>query len=554
MNDNGLMKKGFSIHVSPNDIEVNSFISKEYDNFYHQSAQLDFLFEGVLLNKQKLLNQFALKDFQTLIQELYINKKEQIIKLFDGEYRGLIVDKIQKKIFVFTNITSTQRVFHGRFNNQLFVDTSLVRLNETLKKIGISTQPDLESLYQLLCFSNMPERKTPIQNIQKLLDGHYLEVNSENRSFKEIEYFSLAETPLFSGSKEKAIDQIHDIFSEAVLMEYEKDSELGKDQLALLSGGLDSRVAMMYALQNNQKPGNALCFSQSEYFDHTISKKIAADYGIHYEFIPLDGGQYLKKINEVTEISEGMVFYTGGIHVSHAVEKMQYENFGLFHSGQIGDGILGGFNTEPKRKKPTTFKIVEFPQFLPKVKDSLDDILKNYETEELFLYRNIAYNRTLLGAHVFQQKRYQTSPFMGKDFLQFAISLPEEWKFSHRFYLEWINKHCKEATKYRWERTLLKPDAHWKTKFGDQFLKRGYNLLINKVFKSPQNSSMYPYQFYFDNDAGIRDYYQKYFKDNFYRIEEYQELSKDISSLFASSDFNTKTKAINILSIFKLYF
>ena len=548
------MRKGFSINISANKTEVNSFISKEYDNLYHQSEQIDFLFEGVLLNKQKLLNQFALKDFQTLIQELYISKKEQIIKLFDGEYRGFIVDKIQSRIFVFTNITSTQRVYHGRFNDQLFVDTSLVRLNETLKNAGITTQPNIESLYQLMCFSNMPEQKTPIQNIQKLLDGHYLEIDPENGVCTEKEYFNLADVALFSASKEIAIDQIHDVFSEAVLMEYEKDTELGKDHLALLSGGLDSRVAMMYALQNNQKPGNALCFSQSNYYDHSIAEKIAADYDIHYEFIPLDGGKFLTKIDELTQISEGMVYYTGGIHVSHAVEKMQYENFGLFHSGQIGDGVLGGFNTEARRKRPTTFKIVEFPKFLPKVKDSLIEILKNYETEELFLYRNIAYNRTLLGAHVFQQKRYQTSPFMAKDFLKFAISIPEEWKFNHRFYIEWINKHCKEATKYRWERTLLKPDAHWKTTFGDKFLKRGYKLLNNRVLKSPQNSSMYPYQFYFDNDSGIRDYYQKYFDENFYRIEEYQELSKDVFSLFESNDFNSKTKAINILSIFKLYF
>ena len=548
------MKKGFSINISAQEIEVNSFISEEYDNFFLKSEQFDLLFEGVLLNKQKLLNEFALKDFETLIRELYLYKKEQIIKLFDGEFRGFIYDKIQKKFFVFTNVTSTQRVFYGTFNGQIYIDTNLIRFNQTLKNSEIVTQPDIESLYQLLCFSNLPERKTPIQNIRKLLDSHYLEVDCNDVVYKEIEYFSLTEIPRFSGTKEKAIDCIHDVFTDAILMEYQKDTELGKDHLALLSGGLDSRVAMMYALQNQQKPGNALCFSQSNYYDHTISEKIAADYDIHYEFIPLDGGQFLKKIDELTEISEGMVFYTGGIHVRHAIENMKYENFALFHSGQIGDGVLGGFNTEPRRKKPSTFKIVEFPQFLPKVKDSLNEILKDYETEELFLYRNIAFNRTLLGAHVLQQKRYQTSPFMAKEFLKLAISLPEEWKFNHRFYIEWINKYCKEATKYRWERTLMKPDAHWKTSFGDKVLKRGYNLLNNKILKSPQNSSMYPYQFYFDTDLDIQKYYQQYFEDNLHRIADYKELSEDVISLFESDNFNTKTKAINILSIFKLYF
>ena len=548
------MKKGFSIHIAAQKIEVNSFLSEEYDNFYYKSTQFDFLFEGVLLNKQKLLNEFALKDFETLIQELYLHKKEQIIKLFDGEFRGFIFDKLQNKFFVFTNVTSTQRVFYGKFNEEIFIDSSLVRLNETLKNKNVKTQADIESLYQLLCFSNLPERKTPILNINKLLDAHYLEIDCNDLKYSEIEYFKLSEIPYFSGTKEKAIDEIHDIFNDAIFMEYQKDTELGKDHLALLSGGLDSRVAMMYALKSNLKPGNALCFSQSDYLDHTISEKIAADYDIHYEFIPLNGGPFLKKIDELTEISEGMVFYTGGIHVHHAVENMQYENFGLFHSGQIGDGVLGGFNTKPRRKKPSTFKFVESSQFLPKVQNSLDEILKNYETEELFLYRNIAYNRTLLGAHVLQQKAYQSSPFMAKDFLKFAISLPEEWKFKHRFYLEWINKHCKEATKYRWERTLMKPNAHWKTNFGDQFLKKGFNFLNNKILKTPQNSSMYPYQYYYDNDVEIQAYYQKYFDENLYRIEDYKELFDDVVSLFQSDSFHLKTKAINILSIFKLYF
>lgn len=548
------MKKGFSIQVSEKNIEINSFISDDYDNFYLKNERFDLLLEGVLLNKKKLLHEYAIKDFATLVLELYSQKKENLVKEFEGEIRGFIFDKIRYKLFVFTNITSTQRVFYGKFDQLVFIDTSLVRLNGNLRNAGINTEPNLESIYQLLCFSNLPEDKTPINGISKILDSHYLEIDCNSRNISENEYFSLSQIPIFSRDKNTAIDKMHEVFTESVIMEYEKDTEWGNNHLSLLSGGLDSRVAMMYAIQNNKKPDNALCFSQSGYFDHTISEDIAEDFGIHYEFIPLDGGKFLKKIDELTEISEGMVFYTGGIHVKHAVENMQYENFGLFHSGQIGDGVLGGFNTAPSRKKPSYFKIVENQKFFPKVQSSLDEMLKKHETEELFLLRNVAYNRTVLGAHVFQEKRYQTSPFMTGDFLKLAISLPEGWKFNHRFYLEWINKHCKEATKYRWERTLMKPDAHWKTSFGDKFLKRGFKILNEKIMNTPQHSSMYPYQYYFDRDQDIQNYYQKYFDDNIYRIEDYKELWSEVSELFNSPGFYSKSQAVNILSIFKLYF
>ena len=49
----------------------------------------------------------------------------------------------------------------------------------------------------------------------------------------------------------------------------------------------------------------------------------------------------------MVSISEGMVLYTGSIHVDFAMQQFYQEQFGLIHSGQIGDGVLGGFNMIP---------------------------------------------------------------------------------------------------------------------------------------------------------------------------------------------------------------
>ena len=548
------MAKGFSISISPQNIEISSFLADEYDDFYLKSDNFDFLFEGVLLNRQKLLQQFAAKDFEALIRKIYSRQNGHFFSLFEGEFRGFLFDKQRKRLLVFTNITSTQRVFYSVFNNSTFIDTDLKRLTVSLKNADFKVEPDVESLYQLVCFTSLPEEKTPVKQVKKLLDGRFLDIDISETSLLEREYFSLAKIPTFSGSKEQALERIHEVFSESVRLEYEKDCELGKNHLCLLSGGLDSRIAMFYAMKNHQKPDIALCFSQSRYFDHTISEKIAKEQQINYEFIPLDGGDFLKTIDEMVALSEGLVLYTGSIHVQHAVKNLKFGDFGLFHSGQIGDGIVGGFNSAPFRKKPSDFKLVVNRKFLPKIKNSLHETLKNYETEELFLIRNIAFNRTIFGAHVFQQKAYQTSPFMTKDFLETAISLPEKWKYNQNFYLEWLNKYCPEAAKYRWERTLLKPDARWKTKFGDRFVKRGFKILNEKVLKTPAKSSMYPYQFYYDSQPEIQRYYAEYFQNNFHRLSGFSELEKDVTELFAQRDFFSKSQAVNILAIFKLFF
>jgi len=549
------MTQGFSVHIKNNKVDLKSFFPEySYDCVVISTSEFDIVLEGLILNKKKLLKDGNEVDFRNFIIESYPRSGWKIIKELEGEFRGCIWDKRTQQVFVFTNPTSTQRVFYTRINDEFFADSDLVRLSRTLRAQGNSLQPDITSIYQLLAIGNLLEDRTPILNVNKVLDSELLEINCNTLNLKRIVYFDVNNISYYRQSQNNALDQIHEIFTEGIKMEYEKDLELGGSHLALLSGGLDSRMAMMYAVKNDFDIDCALCFSQKGYFDETISRQIASDYHISYEFVALDKGSFLKKIDELTRISEGTSLYTGGVHVSYALDQLQFDGFSIFHGGAIGDGILGGFNSEPGCKAPSQYKIIANPSFLPKIQADLDQIFKNYEREEIFLLKNLAYNRTVLGAQVLQQKAYLISPFMTKDFIQFSVSLPESWKYKHQFYLRWLLKHCREASKYSWERTLMKPNAQWKIPFGEKYLKGAYNAFYGKILRKPEKTSMYPYQYYYDSDFSIQRYYQQYFDENLDRLQDYPELQQEMTRLFSSDIFYYKCQAINILSIFKLYF
>lgn len=548
------MALGFSVFIHQDQVQINHhFEQGTYDSVFLETPEVTIVLEGIVLNKKELLKNSSIS-FQDYLVKHYSENGWRILQQLEGEFRGCIWDKQKKKVLLFTNPTSTQRVFYAKINSQIFADSDLVRLSKTIKESGISISPDMTSLYQLLAIGNLLENRTPIENVYKVKDAHFVEIDCENNSLTEQEYFNVSDIEYYTKKKENAVDDIHEIFTEAVKWEYNKDIEFNTSSLAFLSGGLDSRMAMMYALKNKFEVGCALCFSHSGYFDETISRKIASDYQLNYEFIPLDNGSFLKKIDELTAISEGTSLYSGGIHVQYALDQLSFQDFTIFHGGQIGDGILGGFNSEPKRKGPSEYKIVVNQNFLPKIQSDLKNIMSNYEREEIFLLQNLAYNRTVLGVQVLQPRGYLISPFMTKDFIKLSLSLPEDWKFGHQFYLEWLSKHCKEAEKYTWERTLMKPDAHWKVKFGEKYVKNGYLMFFNKILKSPEKASMYPYQYYFDSTPEIQQYYQNYFNKNIGRLENYPELLLEVSDLFSQKTFYHKCQAINILSIFKLYF
>ncbi len=548
------MKHGFSIIISDFQAEVSDFTTEENDNFRFQDNHLDFLLEGILLNKKKLLQEYALQDFKTLILELYSNKKENLVKEFEGEFRGFIRDKISNKLYVFTNPTATQRIFYTKQNANIFIDSSLIRLNGRLRRNDITAEPDLESLYQLLSFGNMFENRTPIQNVFKLLDGHFLEIDLNSSTFSEKNYFEISNQQTYRYSKKKALQEVHERFSEAVKLEYEKDSELHSKHLTQISGGLDSRIAMLYAIRQNLKPDEAFCFSQSGYLDQKISQKISEDYGIDYRFVPLDKGSFLKNIDRLTEFSEGTNFYTGSIHVDYAFSKIE-KDFRLIHSGQIGGEIMGGsYYISPTPCKPRLQRILGNASFLHHIEESTHKLLNSYEREDIFLLRNWGFNKTVLGAQVARDFAFTVSPFIQKDFLSFIYSVPHEWKYDYRFYFEWFQKYCPEMGNYIWEKSLMKPNKFWKIKYGTKYVKPVFAKISGKISGLQPKSSMYPYQYYFDQSEEIQNYYKDYFNENIERLQDFPELRDEVSRLFSSSDFYTKAQAVNILSIFKLYF
>ena len=546
--------KGFNIHISNKKVAICQIFESDLDSFSLDNEKFEMAIEGVILNKAQLLKSFGMTDFSILFEKIYQEKNINAIKELDGEFRGYVWDKLEQRMFVFTNPTSTQRVFYTKQNGQIFIDSHLVRLSHSLKKNNISITPNIDNLYKLLTFGNMLENETPIENIFKILDGHYIEIDLKTQNTVEKKYFDLENIAYFKHSKEKAIQNLDSIFSENIALEYQKDDELNSKHFALLSGGLDSRIAMLYADKLKEKPDEAFCFSQSGYLDETISRKIAQDYKIPYTFQSLDGGSYLKYIDQLTELSEGCGLFTAGIHIQYAFENLKNTDFKIVHSGSIGDGILGGFNTVPFRRKPGEFKIVVNHRFLPKVKSEFDKICSQYESEELFYLRNVAYNRTVLGAQVIQQYAYQTSPFMSKKILEFAISLPEKWKINQKLYLEWLNQCMPNAADYIWEKTGMKPNAQWKSTFGPKVKKRFSKIWNSKITKQTQQTSMYPYEFYFYNSKDIQDYYQTYFTENIWRLENYPGLKNDVEFLFAQKDFYQKSQGVNILAIFKLFF
>lgn len=549
------MNQGFSICINQDDIQINSFIDEGYDNLKFSNQNVDFLFEGVLVNKKLLLQKFAAKDFQTLIETLYLDKKQNLIKLFEGEFRGYILDKNTDQLYLFTNHTATQRIFYFKNEDYFIADTQLVRLKNNLDKRNIACKPNIAGLYELLTFMVMLHNTTPLENVFKIPDGSYAVY--EKGKLGITSYYDLNAVQSYSKNKETALKEIHEIFSEAMRLEYEKDDELGGNHFSNLSGGLDCRVSMFYAMQNGFHPDKVFCFSQKNYTDEKISRAMAKDYNIPYEFTNFGNFDLLKNVDRLTQKNEGTCFYMGAIHADYGYSQIDKTNIKLVHTGQIGGAILGSYNKSEKDDKNILRHLPSLStnaRLLAQTEASVGGIAYEYRDYPTFMLKNFGFGYSVNGSLILSDFAYQVSGFMHSEFMKLVTSLPAEWKYYSKFYIDWLNAYCPEATKYTWERTFLKPDAHWKTFVGDHVVRRAKNIFYNKILGKQHLFSMVPYQYYFDQRTELQQFYENYYVDNISRIDAYSDLQKEVDLLFRENDVVKKSLALNVLSIFKLYF
>lgn len=537
--------RGFQIIINQQ-VEFESFFNRnEFDNYFLDDNDVIIAIEGVVLNS----DQFPQDEKRYHL--LYKQYGEKLSAQLEGEFVGFIYDRKKQYVYSFTNYTATRKLFYYHYNNNIIIDTSLSRLTNYLKSNRIGFSLDIITMYQLLTTGNTLEDYTPIKEVKKLCDAEQLNINLKNNQLKISSYNQVLSD--FKGKKEDAIQEINHLFTEAIHLEFGKDKTLNKDTFSFLSGGLDSRMTALVALKEGYSIDEAFCFSQKGYWDELIAKKIAEDYNIPFHFIPLNDGKYLNQIDEIFKISEGLGIYSGCLHTNYAYQFIDKNRFGLIHSGQLGDGILGGFNRSPFRRKPTKDKIVVHQRLFSRIEEHFNAITERYDREEIFLTRNVGYNRTVLGSYLAEEFSYQVSPFMYSKFIQFAQSLPEEWKYNQAIYIDWINAFHKDSTKYRWERTLLKPTSNLNTIIGEKIIKRAYNIGVNRILKLEDKGKMTAYSFYYDRDSELKKQMDSYFK-TWIDLTPDNSLKEDLISQYTLGDFIEKTAVLTVLSNVKHYF
>ena len=530
--------------------KVAHFINNKFieDKIFHEDEEIFIGTEGTLLNSTLLKKEYAVSTNFQLIKVLFNMHPENFPSFLRGDFSGVIFDKKNNTWIIFSNHYSSKPIYYYYDDESdiLLFSSNFQSVVEVMKLMKINYSLSLTGAYYLITFGYMLDDETLVSEIKKLPPGTL--VTHKNNSLDIKNYYKLQNTKHTKKSMSEIIDILHERFSHAIQLEYNKDIEYNYNHISTLSGGLDSRMNVIYAHKCGYDNLLNITFCQSGYLDEIIAKQISANLNNEFLFFSLDNGNYLLDIESPIIANSGLVFYSGAANFLKMISLINLHNFGALHTGQIGDAVLGSFLKNPYHIKPESYSGIYSSKLLPKIIDDVQKVSQKYENNELFLFYNRAFNGATNGNIMIQQYTEFVSPFMDKDLLDFCLTIPPSMRVNNKLYFEWINTRAPEAAKYKWEKTgvyINTPTFIRKVHTFQKLLKS--KIGVNKKY------AMGPSEYWFKTNKYLKEFTNKHFNLNIFRLDHWSELKKDATNLFEHGSSTEKRQVLTLLEALKMY-
>ncbi|ACB08668.1 MAG: Asparagine synthase [Thermotoga petrophila] len=549
--DSGLMVE--SLEEKHYYIERRTIKKFERDKVFAEDENYIVLTEGVILNSLELMEKYKTSDLKNAIIKMYEQNGETFFKEFRGSFSGLLYDRKTDKWLIYTNHFGDKQIFYLLLKDRLIVASEMTWIVDYMKNNGIPYSLDEIGAYFILTYGYMLEDYTIIRQIKKLMAGTYIKV--ENGDFNVNRYFVVDNKPDNTQTEEEIIENIDKLFRKAVRLEFEKDREYGFKHIASLSGGLDSRMTVWVAHEMGYTEQLNVTFSQTDYIDEVVAKSIARDLKHDWVFFSLDNGLYLTNIYDMLKINYGNVLYSGAAHVHHAVSKLNFQNFGLYHTGQLGDVILGTYYGSEDPEKPYTPGAGAYSTKLIR-SDEVKFLRYEYENEEVFKFYNRGFNGILSGNLPVQKYTEVVSPFLDVDFFTYCLKIPLKYRFDHRIYKKWILKKHPDAAKYVWEKMQGRiTDLSIRIRGHSITLKALPRKVIIKLFKKSSLASrwhMNPIDYWYNTNEKLKDFINSFYSANIHFVQN-PHVREMCEKLFKEGNSLEKIQVLTVLAAWKFY-
>lgn len=512
------------------------------DKLFCKTSKSILIIDGIILNKSELVASYAPSSglWEETVERMKYKNKFYFEK-FRGNFSGAYYNCNDDVWTFFTDHIGDHPVFYYCKNGKFIVSTDLNWLVEVLRAAHENISLDEYAFKSLLSYGWICQDKTIISEVKRLLPGSC--ITMKDGSIASVErYYSIVNNRFTTQSEGEIIEEVDKRFLNAVRLEYEKDREGGYAHMANLSGGLDSRMNVWCAHDLGYSDITVITFGQNGSSDIQIASEIASTLHFPHMIKTLDDAKFISDIPEAVKRTFGMLNVQGCIHGRSMIKLLNREQYGIQHTGQIGDAILASNWECHRRPSGLVGALNQNIRLIP--------YERGYANEELYFLNEHAWHWTLGGCCANFEEASYASPFLDIDFMDYCLSIPLRYRYNHRIYKKWILRKHPGAAEFIWEAIDGKiTDSNWDLKV------REYQDKIKRNFiqASFENHGMNPFEYWYSSIPATKEMLEDMYLNLMRETQIGTELRNIVCSIYRNADCRQKIEVISALQSVKEY-
>lgn len=528
---------------------LNKFMN---DKILYEDDGWIVLFDGVLLNKEEIIKEYKQKNIvEYLICSVKEKKIEGAINACRGSFAGVIYDKKAEELYCFNDHWSNKPLFYSFHDGLLVISSEVNEIVGFFKNNDIFYKLNLVGAYSLITYAYMYGDNTLIEGVNRMPLGSVLKWHGDEIKITQYHKWEFNEKEI---KYHDAIEKLDSLFLGAVEKQLKKNDEYGYTNVIPLSAGLDCRMTSFATNRLGKKNVINYSYSESGQDDAILPAKMARELKNQWIYKNLDNGLDLYNIDQSIQIADGLIYYPWVSQLNTFLEQMNTNQWGIVHTGVIGDVIIGSFH-KSSETLTDSYKLGDGAY-----STRLISTLQKYVTVSDYSYEEgMILNRAINGACMgystsFRHYAEAISPFMDVDFAEFCFSLPHDYRIQHRIYYDWVLRKYPNAAKFSHNGVRISNAPvirvgskyyHWNTVL---------DLLINKIKAKSKKNSMNPLDYWYENNDELHQLMDSFFYKNREYFDGYKELFNDINYLYDNGNTIEKTMVISLLGSYKNFF
>ena len=309
-------------------------IDKVNNNYLVFNGEIYGYKEHAKLLKSYGINLKNESDTEVLFQSLIYLGVEKTLEMIDGMFAFVFYEEKNDTLWLIRDRMGEKPLYYSLHQNQIYFssEASGIAASDAYKSKTIDT----DALLQYLHLDYIPNNKSLLKGIQKVLPGQFIKIK-KNEIIKK-NYFSLIHNKKEISLKD-ATESIDQLLEKSVKERLIADVPIG----VFLSGGIDSSLIAYYAKKFDSNITSFTIKMENDTYDESSFAKLVADkLGIKNKVAEFDNHEIIKSL-EIIEKKMDEPLGDPSILPTFLLSKFAKETVKVALSGDGADELFCGY-------------------------------------------------------------------------------------------------------------------------------------------------------------------------------------------------------------------